>query len=189
METNNAQSFEQVVTDYDRLVHAAVRRVVRSNADVDDVVQETWLAYLRHGHQVRHQAALGSWLFRVATRLAVRSSKAAGRDVSLDDAARSAEHALIANDDDVEAGLWQQQRRTAVDHATRNLCPRERKLLGLLMNSDSLSYREISAQAGVPVGSLGPTRDRVIRKLRNMAEIQQLTDAEGTAAIAVRRAS
>ena len=189
MDTNNEQSFERVVAEYDRLVHAAVRRVVRSNADVDDVVQETWLTYLRHGHQVRHQAALGSWLFRVATRLAVRTSKAAGRDIFLDEAGLSAQRALTANEGDVEARLWHEQRRTAVDQATRNLCQRDRQVLGLMLDDGSLSYREISARAGVPVGSLGPTRERLIRKLRNMAEIQRLTEGEGTAAVAVMRAS
>ena len=43
-------------------------------------------------------------------------------------------------------------------------------LLALLVASPPLSYEEIGARLGMPVGSIGPTRGRCLKKLRDLME-------------------
>jgi DNA-directed RNA polymerase specialized sigma24 family protein len=47
-----------------------------------------------------------------------------------------------------------------------DLPDRHRRLLDLLLVSPPVSYRDISARLGMPVGSIGPTRARVLAHLR-----------------------
>ena len=42
------------------------------------------------------------------------------------------------------------------------------------MDDRAYDYRQISTISGRPIGSLGPTRDRIIRKLRTDPQILDL---------------
>ena len=43
---------------------------------------------------------------------------------------------------------------------------RARALLEMLVNQPDCSYDEVSAELGIPVGSIGPTRGRSLQRLR-----------------------
>jgi DNA-directed RNA polymerase specialized sigma24 family protein len=53
----------------------------------------------------------------------------------------------------------------------------DRRVLSLMMDERGYDYRQISSISGRPVGSLGPTRDRIIRKLRTNADVAELMAA------------
>jgi DNA-directed RNA polymerase specialized sigma24 family protein len=46
-----------------------------------------------------------------------------------------------------------------------------RTLLALLMHDPPLSYKEISEQLGMPIGTIGPTRGRLMERLRQSASL------------------
>jgi hypothetical protein len=48
----------------------------------------------------------------------------------------------------------------------------------MLIEDPPLPYAEISARLGIPVGSIGPTRRRCLRKLRRHPAIAALIGAE-----------
>lgn len=162
-----------VILRHQRAVVHAIRRVVGHHADVDDLMQETWITYLRCGHQVTDSAALGGWLFRVATRLAIRAQQRNARSVLHADLAHLGDHWV---DGATEAEILRAQRRAVIAHAATTLRTRERQVVELLFDDADLGYREISDRLGVPVGSIGPTRERVISRLRAMPSVQRLGD-------------
>jgi DNA-directed RNA polymerase specialized sigma24 family protein len=47
----------------------------------------------------------------------------------------------------------------------------------MLVSSPPVSYEEISAGLGIPVGSIGPTRARILGRLRTALETAGLHDA------------
>ena len=51
-------------------------------------------------------------------------------------------------------------------------------MLALLIEDPALSYAEISASLGVPVGSIGPSRRRCLDKLRRHPAITALINAD-----------
>jgi DNA-directed RNA polymerase specialized sigma24 family protein len=55
-------------------------------------------------------------------------------------------------------------------------------LIALLTEDPPLSYAEISARLGIPVGSIGPTRRRCLDKLRRDPAIAALISAEADTA-------
>ena len=46
-----------------------------------------------------------------------------------------------------------------------------------MMDERAYDYRQISSISGRPIGSLGPTRDRIIRKLRTNPQVAELMAA------------
>jgi RNA polymerase sigma factor (sigma-70 family) len=167
-------SMDQLIAQYGRLVASAARRVVGPGGDIDDVMQETWITYLRSGHQVRDRRCLGGWLYQVANRIALRSVGRGPRTISFDDLAESAECATDTIDIDDE--VLRLQQRQAIGEVSTTLRPRDRELLELFLDDADHGYTEISRRSGVPVGSLGPTRERLIRKLRAVPALQRLAD-------------
>jgi hypothetical protein len=46
-----------------------------------------------------------------------------------------------------------------------------------MMDERGYDYRQISSISGRPIGSLGPTRERIIRKLRTNPQVADLMAA------------
>ena len=68
--------------------------------------------------------------------------------------------------EDLDAALLRDERRTALLSAFAELSDRDRELLTLLVTDPPIPYADISSRLGMPIGSIGPTRARVLAKLR-----------------------
>ena len=59
-----------------REMHAVAFLILRDRAAAEDVVADSLLAALDHGHTLRDEAALRPWLLRIATNKALRAHRA-----------------------------------------------------------------------------------------------------------------
>ena len=59
-----------------------------------------------------------------------------------------------------------------------DLPPGYRELIVLLTADPPVSYTEISARLGIPIGSIGPSRSRCLARLRRHPAIAMLIDAD-----------
>lgn len=139
---------------------------------VDDIVQEVWLQLLQHADRIREPLSLLAWLTAVTRHAAlhagVRASKTVAKD--LDDTPSDEP----STEDAVVERCSRRQVGPVVRRALDRLDAPDRTLLELLNRSDRPCYREIGRQVGRPVGSLGPTRQRLLQRLRHDDEIAQL---------------
>ena len=100
---------------------------------------------------------------------------------------RAARHALDAENipDDqaetIEQELLATERNAALREAFVHLPPRSQQLIALLIEDPPLSYAQISARLGIPIGSIGPNRRRCADKLRHSPAIAVLINADATA--------
>ena len=78
-------SFETLVRRHNRLLFRTARGVVPHDAEAQDVVQETWLRVFVKLDTYRGEAALGTWLARMAINIAISSQRRKGRHVPLQD--------------------------------------------------------------------------------------------------------
>lgn len=140
-----------------------VRSYRLADTAAEDVIQNTWLALVRRRAAILDSVAVGGWLTTTARREAWRVAQATTSATPVEDEdlapmlprQRSAEEAVVESDEGDR--LWQ-----AVD----GLPERCRRLLRIVAFENRPDYRELAADLGMPVGSIGPTRGRCLAKLR-----------------------
>lgn len=79
-------AFEAIMRRHNRLLFRAARGVVSDDAEAQDVVQESYLRAFTRLDAYRGDAALGTWLARIAINVAMDSLRKKGRSVQIDDA-------------------------------------------------------------------------------------------------------
>jgi RNA polymerase sigma factor (sigma-70 family) len=92
-------AFVTIMRRHNRLLFRCARGVVGDDAEAQDVVQEAYLRAFASLHTYRADAALGTWLARIAINVALDAQRRKGRSVPLDDtldprAERDMEHSM-----------------------------------------------------------------------------------------------
>lgn len=168
-------SWNALVDRYLPLVNAVIRRYRLSSADADDVNQTVWLRLVEHLGDLREPRALPGWLATTARNEALRVIRLRGRDTPADPQGVTFE--LRGERHDLDEDLIREERTQALRDGLRELPAARRELLELLMTDPPVSYDEISAQLGIPKGSIGPTRARALEQLRNTRAMRALVAA------------
>jgi len=84
---------------------------------------------------------------------------------------------------DAEERVLSDERRTAVRDGLAELSDAHRALLAMLVAEPPISYQQISAKLGLPLGSNGPTRAWVLRKLAATVAMRRIVEAYAGAAL------
>ncbi|MBI2708464.1 MAG: sigma-70 family RNA polymerase sigma factor [Actinobacteria bacterium] len=159
-------AFAALVDLYRGVVWSVIRAHRLSPADADDVFQLVFLRLYERQGSIRQASHVGGWLATTTRRecWALMERAARRRDVTIVD--DLAESAASAASDGPEAGLVADERRRAVLEAWASLGAPCRDLLRLLGVDPPLSYDDIAEALSMKRGSVGPTRQRCIDKLR-----------------------
>ena len=155
------------------LVKARAAVLLGSRGDPDDVAQEVFERLLKSVHALREPEGVIAWLMVVTRRTAIEMSrKSAGAvpHAELGDIIASAE----STEDEALSRCGRSQARDSIRDALAQLDEADRRLLVLLHRDDRPHYAEVSEVVGRPVGSLGPTRQRLLRRLRHSPALTPL---------------
>ncbi len=166
----DGRALECLVARFDRTLRGAARSYGLRSWDVDDVVQNTWIQFLEHGAKLREPAAVGGWLVTTARRHCLRALQSRVREHLCEDpASREA-----CQDGRLDAAVLAAEQRAALAASLARLTQSQRELVALLIHEPELSYEEIGARLGRPIGSIGPTRARSLSRLRQDSRLQAL---------------
>jgi RNA polymerase sigma factor (sigma-70 family) len=72
LDLKDESAFEMLVRRHAPAVRAASRSWLRSESDIDDAAQATFLILVQRGRSIRDRAAVGRWLYGVAVKVARR---------------------------------------------------------------------------------------------------------------------
>jgi RNA polymerase sigma factor (sigma-70 family) len=158
-------TWQATVRRYEALVRATARRVVRSDADVDETVQRTWVALFRSADRIADPRALPGWLGTTARREALAVLRSQQRAVPSEDVADQ----VAPDDRDLGTDLMSLELRRELHRAVGTLPETQRRIVWALLREPA-SYDELSEELGIPRGSLGPLRGRAVRALRAQLE-------------------
>ena len=172
----DAKALAELIGIFQSLVRAAARRVLRCATDVDDAVQDTWLNFVRFGDRIADPERVGAWLWTVALNSARRIQRRDSRCIVADNVADLAD-AMADDVPDPDHALQRCERATIVHRAAAEMRPTDQRVLSLMMDERAYDYRQISSLSGRPIGSLGPTRERIIRRLRTNPQVAELMAA------------
>jgi RNA polymerase sigma factor (sigma-70 family) len=159
-------AWERLVDQYARLIWSITRDFKLAESDAADVAQATWLRLFEHIDRLRSPDRVGSWLASTARNECLRSLAARKKVVLGHD--EVALEGVAAAAPEVDEGLLAAERAQMVREALSSLPWTWRQMIELLMADPPASYAEISDQLGLPVGSIGPTRNRCLAKLRTL---------------------
>jgi RNA polymerase sigma factor (sigma-70 family) len=155
-------AWRTLVALLDPMLHSIARGYRLSDADADDVVQITWGRALLHLDRLEDPGAVAGWLAVTARREAMRTLQRGVRELP---AAEPPEPRASAPAP--EAMTIERERCSELRAAIERLSGRQRELLTLLVSRPELSYEDVSRELGMPVGSIGPTRERAFERLRS----------------------
>lgn len=157
------QAWRIAIGRYRRLVNLSVRRVVTDPADVDEAIQRTWLALWRHAGAVRDAGRLPGWLSVTARREALSLVRRRRRELLVEDFGCLD----VGSFPDASVLVEQAERAKYLRQAVDRLPDKQRRLIRALL-ADRSSYDQLAADLQIPRGSIGPTRARALRTLREM---------------------
>ncbi|MEV4147989.1 sigma-70 family RNA polymerase sigma factor [Amycolatopsis sp. NPDC049691] len=159
-------AWDTLVDRYASLLWAIARGHRLSDADAADVVQTTWLKLVENLGRIKDPDRLPGWLATTARHECLRQLRRAGRERPSDDRDWADEPAGHAG---VDAALLLDERNATLWRALATLSEQCRQLLRVLMATPPPSYADVAAALGMPVGSIGPTRQRCLARLRERA--------------------
>ena len=184
----DGRAWQQLIERYARLVHSIPVRYGLTPTEVDDVGQEVFLALAQGLAQIEDPESLPAWLITTARRHSWRVIQKQKREQPLvagDLAEADLRDDLTTASDGADRVIhhfgrsapsmgelldgWQRQEMLTA--GLTRLGDRCRELLTLIfLDQEEPSYDDVSAQLGIPKGSIGPTRNRCLQQLRSIME-------------------
>ena len=172
VQQGDKKAFELLVIKYQRKLLRLVSRLVRDQAEAEDVVQEAFIKAYRAIPQFRGDSAFYTWLYRIGINTAKNYLVTQGRraPTSTDSNAEEAETFDDADSlrdiNTPESMLATKQIANTVNQAMAAL-PEELKTAITLREIEGLSYDEISEVMDCPIGTV---RSRIFRAREAIAE-------------------
>ncbi|CAM5599677.1 RNA polymerase sigma24 factor OS=Streptomyces viridochromogenes OX=1938 GN=ACM01_06180 PE=3 SV=1 [Streptomyces viridochromogenes] len=166
----DAAAWKALVEGLSPLVWSVVRAHRLGDADAHEVYQTVWFRFAQNLGRIREPEKAGSWLASTARHESLKVLKSLRRltvtsDPQLLDRVseeRTPEQSVL----DSEEAAAESERIRWMWQEFEELGDRCRQLLRVLMASPPPSYQEVSAALGIAVGSIGPLRQRCLRRLR-----------------------
>jgi RNA polymerase sigma-70 factor (ECF subfamily) len=160
LQRGDRDAFAQVVDAYGPRVLALARRYTRCEADAEDLVQETFVALSRSIGKFRGDAALSTFLYRIAMNHCLKHvQRRRPEGVALDDAPLVAPE-VASPERSAERG----ELRARLEAALQKLSGEHRDVV-LLHELHGLTYAECAEALDVPVGTV---KSRLFHAFRNL---------------------
>ena len=144
-------------------LHGIGRACRLSIHSADDVVQNTMAVALAHLPRLRDPNAGLAWLSVIARREAIKISREERRTDPIGD-----RDAWTGGAEDPEEIALARMACKELYRALSQLPERERKLLVFLFFDEGYDYAAIARELNMPIGSIGPTRQRGLKKVRTI---------------------
>ncbi|MET0628389.1 MAG: sigma-70 family RNA polymerase sigma factor [Acidimicrobiia bacterium] len=167
--TEGVPTWEEVARDYGRFLYNVAYRLTGNDDEAQDLVQESLLR-IRRGLERYEPGSLQGWLARIVTNVfldEVRRKRRRPTDALPDDPGRVLPPSPAA--DEVPTGL-----STEVEQALLAL-PEEFRVPVVLCDVSDLSYEQIAASTGVPIGTVRSRIHRGRRLLRTALTAEGIT--------------
>ena len=161
-------AWRRLLGKYERLVYSIPLRYGLSREDAADVAQVAFTALIQNIDDLPEDSRLGGWLSTVAKRHTWKLLGRARRERANEhlEGAELAENALMLGKTAAESIEHWELTEWVEGGLAKLGDPCRELLLALYFSPESPSYAEVAASLGMPVGSIGPTRARCLKRLQ-----------------------
>ena len=170
-----------LVEKYHRKLGRLLGRMIRDQAEVEDVVQESFIKAYRALHNFRGDSAFYTWLYRIGINTAKNYLVSMGRrpqvmqEVEIEDVENFEDGGEMRTMDTPETAMMTKQIAQTVNDTVASL-PEELRTAITLREIEGLSYEEIATLMQCPIGTV---RSRIFRARETISEkLRPLVDAK-----------
>ena len=165
------KAFGMLVEKYQRKLGRLLSRMVRDQAEVEDVVQESFIKAYRALPNFRGDSAFYTWLYRIGINTAKNYLVSMGRrpqvsrDIEIEDAENFEDGDELRTMETPESELMTKEIAQTVNDTMMSL-PDELRTAITLRELEGLSYEEIATLMNCPIGTV---RSRIFRARETIA--------------------
>ncbi|HOW51838.1 MAG TPA: RNA polymerase sigma factor [bacterium] len=146
----DSSTFDRLVKETKGWVFATAYHILRSRAEAEDVMQETFLALYTHYDTLDSKEAVYRWLKTVAVN---KSLNAAQRNIFVELEDFVAERVFSTPDDGGERSVYADQMMERLQEGLDRLSPEHRAIL-LMREIEGLSYEDIAGKMKCGIGTV-----------------------------------
>ena len=172
--SGSEKAYRELLDRYQRPVFSLVYRMVRDRELAEDLAQETFIKVFNHLGSYNPSYKFSSWIFKIASNLAIDSLRRKElATVSIDgsrhaqtvDEVESTRITVESHDENPEEALEAKQLGQEIEVAISALRPEYRTAI-LLRHVEGRPYEEISEIMGIPLGTVKTYIHRARGELR-----------------------
>ncbi len=155
-------AFAALVARHGPMVLAVCRSVLKDRTNAEDAFQATFIVLFRKAGGLKSAGSLGSWLYRVAYRIAIRANAVAARRRE-----RPIEEVTMAAEAGSPGEAEIDRELLPIIHAEIDRLPDRYRAPIALCCLQGLSYEQAAHQLGLPLGTVGSRITRARELLRS----------------------
>lgn len=165
VQRGDKKAFELLFAKYQRKIGRLVSRLVRDQAEIEDVTQEAFIKAYRALPQFRGESAFYTWLYRIAINTAKNYLVSQGRRAPTStendaDEAETFEDADQLRDINTPESLFMSRQVGDTVNRAMEALPEELRTAIQLREIEGMSYEDIAAAMQCPIGTV---RSRIFR--------------------------
>ncbi len=168
-------AFDQLVRRYEQKVYQHAYRLTHNADDAADVTAEAFLRMYTALKRFRGDAQLSTWLYRIVQNVYFDFYKRERRhqhlplEIPSEEDDEPLELPIADESIDLDEHLLEQERQRVLREAIDQL-PDYQRIVVLLFHEEQLSYEEIAAVTGLPLGTIKSRLNRARATLRELLE-------------------
>jgi RNA polymerase sigma factor (sigma-70 family) len=168
-------AFEALVRRHGPMVLGLCRRVLNNAHDAEDAFQATFLVLVRNARAIVSPERVGSWLYGVAYRIALRAKNVAAR--------RRAKEREMSKPEALEKDTWEELQPLLDQEMSR--LPEKYRVPMVLCDLEGKTRKEAARQLGWPEGTLSGRLSRARVMVARRLARQGLSISGGALALAL----
>jgi RNA polymerase sigma-70 factor, ECF subfamily len=152
----NQTSFQLLVERYQSRMFALARHYTRNQAEMEDMVQETFLKAFRRLDTFQHQSSFYTWIYRIGTNTILDVLKRRGRspvhaveDIELSQSISNPGPRVVSPDAQI-----QREEIARITHAVLEDMPEIFRTVLVMREFDEMAYQDIADTLGISIGTV-----------------------------------
>lgn len=153
------QAFTQLIRQYQETLYVVIHGILKSHADTDDALQNTFIKAWGAIDNFRGEARLGTWLYSIARNeaLSYQSRKARSIDSQGEDPVAMSK---VESDPYIDGDETERMLRQAID-----LLPEKQRAVFMMRYFQETPYEQMSQMTGTSVGALKASYHLAVKKI------------------------
>lgn len=152
----NAYRFLQ--KKYNRIISSLIRRMIRNEADVQDLTQETFIKAYNHLSSFQFGYSFSSWIYRIASNTCIdflRKKRITAISISQVSTSSEEEYEIEIEDRNFlpDIKMMSEEKAKALSNAINSL-PENYKEIIKLRHEEELDYNQIAERLDLPLGTV-----------------------------------